>query len=209
MLGTRISGSGFAVYDGAVKVYTRTGDDGDTSLFGGARVAKDDLRVEAYGTVDELCSAIGLLRTEPLPEGVGQRLGDLQASLFAVGGALADPDGRYPYDPSSWESAHLEGWIDEMDAELPELRAFVLPGGSRAASLAHVARTVCRRAERRVRSVVTTGGSLPDGILPFLNRLSDALFVLARFLNARLGIADPEWRPRREPRSASGSGSEG
>jgi cob(I)alamin adenosyltransferase len=185
------------------------GDGGDTSLFGGARVAKDDLRVEAYGTVDELSSVLGLLRTEPLPEGVGERIAELQSSLFAVGGTLADPDGRYPYDPSSWDSALLEAWIDEMDAELPELRAFVLPGGSRAASLAQVARAVCRRAERRARSVITTGGSLPDGILPFLNRLSDTLFVLARFLNARLGVADSEWHPRRAPRSGSGSGSEG
>ncbi len=197
------------MYDGAVKVYTRTGDDGDTSLFGGARVAKDDLRVEAYGTVDELSSVLGLLRTEPLPGGVQERIAALQSSLFAVGGSLADPGGRYPYDPSSWDSASLETWIDEMDTELPKLSAFVLPGGSRAASLAHVARTVCRRAERRTRSVITTGGSLPEGILPFLNRLSDALFVLARFLNARLGIADPEWRPRREPSGGSGAVPEG
>jgi len=188
-----------------MKVYTRTGDGGDTSLFGGARVAKDDLRVEAYGTVDELSSLLGLLRTEPLPDGVDERLAGLQSSLFAVGGVLADPDGRFPYEPSSWAPGPLEAWIDEMDAELAELRAFVLPGGSRGASLAHVARTVCRRAERRVRSVLTSGGDLPDGVLPYLNRLSDALFVLARFLNARLGVADLEWRPRR----AAGDGGGG
>lgn len=187
-----------------MKVYTRTGDDGRTSLYSGGRVTKDHLRVEAYGTVDELSAVLGLLRVEPLPDGVGERLESIQSSLFDLGGALADPEGRYPFDPRRWSPAPLEEWIDGMDAELAPLGTFILPGGSRPAALAHLARTVCRRAERRVLTVAEQGEALPEGALAFLNRLSDALFVLARVLNARLGILDPQWRP-----GGTGPGSEG
>jgi len=186
------------VYDGAVvKIYTRTGDGGETSLFSGGRVAKDHVRIEAYGTLDELSSVLGLLSSEPLPAGAGDRLHRVQESLLALGAVLADPEGRVRPDQAAWDPASLERWVDEMDAELPSLQAFILPGGCRAAAVTHVARTVCRRAERRVRTVVETCGGVPEGVLPYLNRLSDLLFVLARFLNARLGIEESTWRGRR------------
>ena len=183
------------VYHGAMKVYTRTGDGGETSLFLGGRVRKDDLRVEAYGTVDELSSLVGLLRYESVPDDVAQHLVDVQRSLFAVGSALADSEGRTGHESQSWQVERLESWIDAMDSELPELRAFILPGGSRGAAVAHVARAVCRRAERRVTTLSATEAGAPEGVLRYLNRLSDALFTLARFLNARSGISEAEWHP--------------
>jgi cob(I)alamin adenosyltransferase len=179
-----------------MKVYTRAGDDGKTSLFSGGRVPKDDLRVEAYGTVDELNSTLGLLRSESQDTDIDGRLIRIQEALFAAGAALADPEGRTANGPAVWDAESIERWIDLMDAELGELRAFILPGGSRAAALAHVARTVCRRAERRVHSLSGTPTGDPPGLLPYLNRLSDAFFVLARFLNLRADIQETEWRPK-------------
>jgi len=173
-----------------MKVYTKTGDEGDTSLFSGGRVDKDHPRIEAYGTIDELNSVIGLLSVEDLPDEAVGRLRAVQSVLFSIGSSLADPEARLTVDPSTWETEPLEEWIDAMDLELAELRAFILPGGTREAALAHVGRTVCRRAERRSLAVEP----LAPGIVPYLNRLSDALFVLARFLNARRGVEDPEWR---------------
>ncbi|MCJ7755720.1 MAG: cob(I)yrinic acid a,c-diamide adenosyltransferase [Thermoanaerobaculales bacterium] len=181
-----------------MKVYTRKGDAGETSLLSGGRVRKEDPRVEAYGTVDELMSMLGLLRCEPLPEDVEGRLVAIQESLFSVGAALADPEGRTEHDPCIWNAGLLEGWIDAMDGEIEPLTAFILPGGSRAAAVSHVARTVCRRAERRVGELVGRAGGVPDGLLAYLNRLSDALFTLARFLNAQSGILETEWRPKRK-----------
>ena len=181
-----------------MKVYTRTGDEGETSLLSGDRVRKDHALVEAYGTVDELTSVLGLLRNEVLPEGVGERLARIQETLFEVGSALAAPGLRVLHDPAAWSASRLENWIDAMDAELEPLAAFILPGGSRAAALAHLARAVCRRAERRVSAVEGREGDLPPGLMPYLNRLSDTFFVLARFLNARSGIPETEWRPRSE-----------
>ena len=180
---------------GVMKVYTRTGDDGETSLLSGGRVRKDDLRVEAYGTVDELSSLVGLLRCESVPDEVAQHLIEVQRSLFAVGSSLADPEGRTGHEPESWEVGRLENWIDAMDSELPELRAFILPGGCRGAAVAHVARTVCRRAERSATTLATTEAGVPDGVLRYLNRLSDALFTLSRFLNVRSGNPEAEWHP--------------
>ncbi len=174
-----------------MKVYTKTGDRGETSLFSGGRVGKEHPRIEAYGTVDELNSILGLLSAEPLPNEVMDRIRVVQSVLFSIGSSLADPEAKLDQDGSAWAAEPLEGWIDAMDESLDELRAFILPGGCRGAALAHVARTVCRRAERRV---LCLDGAQP-GVVAYLNRLSDALFVLARFLNARLGIADPEWRP--------------
>ena len=174
-----------------MKVYTRKGDAGETSLLSGGRVGKEDLRVEAYGTVDELSSLIGLLRSEELAENVGRQLITIQEVLFAVGAALADPEGRMEHDSGVWDAKGLETWIDVMDAELAPLSTFILPGGCRAAALSHVARTVCRRAERRVCEMAEA----PDGVVAYLNRLSDALFTLARFVNARAGIAETAWRP--------------
>jgi cob(I)alamin adenosyltransferase len=180
-----------------MKIYTRKGDAGETSLLSGGRVRKEESRVEAYGTVDELVSLLGLLRCEPLPDGVNGRLVAIQESLFAVGAALADPQGRMEHDPSAWDAAWLEGWIDAMDGEIEPLTAFILPGGSRAAAVAHVARTVCRRAERRVGALVDDPGGVPEGIQAYLNRLSDTLFTLSRFINARSGISETEWHGKR------------
>lgn len=180
-----------AVYHGWVKVYTKSGDEGETSLYSGGRVAKDHPRIEAYGTVDELNSVLGLLSTEPMPEVVIGRIREIQSALFSIGSSLADRESKLPPQTGEWKTEPLEEWIDAMDETLAELRAFILPGGCRGAGLAHVARSVCRRAERRVLAV---DGAHP-GIVPYLNRLSDALFVLARSLNAHHGIADPEWRP--------------
>ena len=179
-----------------MKIYTKTGDDGQTSLFSGGRVGKNDIRVEAYGTVDELVSHLGLLRCEALPSEVSEQLVEIQCSLFVVGSVLADPDQRMTHDPQSWTTVELEKWIDAMETEVEPLTAFILPGGSRAASVAHVARTVCRRAERRVLALTDDRGGVPDGLPAYLNRLSDTLFVLARFLNAREGILEPRWTAR-------------
>jgi len=176
-----------------MKLYTRTGDTGETSLLSGGRVRKDDARVDAYGTVDELASLLGLLRCEPLPEDVERRLVAIQESLFSVGAALADPEERTKHDPGAWDAEMLERWIDTMDGELEPLKSFILPGGSRAASVSHVARAVCRRAERRVGTLVGEEGGVPEGLQSFLNRLSDALFTLSRFLNAHSGIPETEW----------------
>ena len=178
-----------------MKVYTRKGDAGETSLLSGGRVRKEDTRVEAYGTVDELVALLGLLRCEPLPDDVEGRLVAIQESLFSVGAALADPEGRMEHDPHAWEAEILEEWIDAMDGEIEPLTAFILPGGSRAAVVSHVARTVCRRAERRVSELAGNAGGIPEGLQAYLNRLSDALFTLARFLNARSGISETEWHP--------------
>jgi cob(I)alamin adenosyltransferase len=173
-----------------MKVYTRTGDGGETSLFSGGRVTKDHRRIEAYGTLDELNAVLGLLLVEPLPDDAEARLRAVQDALFTLGSVLADPAGKLRPADESWDPSVLEGWIDAMDAEMEPLGAFILPGGSRPAALAHLARTVCRRAERRA---IALDDSLPDGVLAYLNRLSDLLFVLARFINFRLGITDPRW----------------
>ena len=179
-----------------MKVYTRKGDAGETSLLSGGRVRKEDSRVEAYGTVDELVSLLGLLRCEPLPGDVERRLVAIQEALFSVGSALADPEGRMEHDASAWEAGTLERWIDAMDGEMEPLTAFILPGGSRASALSHVARTVCRRAERRIGVLIGDAGGVPGGLQAYLNRLSDALFTLSRFLNVRGDIPETEWHPR-------------
>jgi cob(I)alamin adenosyltransferase len=188
-----------------VKVYTRGGDGGTTSLLSGGRVHKDHVRVEAYGTLDELNAVLGLMHSEPLADDVRGQLRQIQETLFAIGSALADPEQRMDHDAGVWAAGVLETWIDAADEELEPLEAFILPGGSRGAGLAHVARTVCRRGERRVLALAATGEPVPDGVLPFVNRLSDYLFTLARLLNARLGVEDPKWSPRRGRRGDGGS----
>jgi cob(I)alamin adenosyltransferase len=187
-------------YDRGVKIYTRTGDGGETSLLSGGRVGKDHPRIEVYGNLDELNSLLGLLLTEPVPGAATGHLEQVQRALFSMGAALADAEGRFARDPSEWAAHPLERWIDGMDAELEPLRSFLLPGGCRAAGIAHVARTVCRRAERCATAVAREPGGIPDGILVYLNRLSDALFVLARWLNARAGVAERRWPATPEPK---------
>jgi cob(I)alamin adenosyltransferase len=177
-----------------MKIYTRKGDSGETSLLSGGRVRKEEARVEAYGTVDELGSLLGLLRAESLPEGVEERLVEIQKVLFSVGAALADPEGRIEHNVGAWRAETLEQWIDAMDEDLQPLTSFILPGGSRAAAISHVARTVCRRAERRVGALADSAHVLPEGLQAYLNRLSDALFTLSRFVNARSGVPETEWR---------------
>ena len=188
---TEPSGRDACYHAPMAKIYTKTGDRGETSLLSGGRVAKDHPRVEAYGTLDELNSTLGLLLCEPLPQDTAGQLAGVQSTLFVIGSILADPDGRLSRDEAVWGTEPIERWIDAMDADLAPLDAFILPGGSRAAALAHMSRVVCRRAERRVRAV--TDPNLPIGVLAYLNRLSDGLFVLARWLNAQLGVEETRW----------------
>ncbi len=177
-----------------MKVYTRTGDDGGTALGTGERVSKASARVAAYGDVDELNASLGVLAAEELPSGAAASIRQAQDALFEVGAALADPSGRFHVTSAVSDPAWIERWIDELDSDLPPLRNFVLPGGIRSAALAHAARCVCRRAER---SLVGLDRADEVGrLLPFVNRLSDALFVLARWLNRRAGVADVPWRER-------------
>lgn len=182
-----------------MKIYTRTGDDGDTALFGGGRVAKDDVRVAAYGSVDELNSAIGWVLTQVSDSDIRIRLERLQHDLFAIGSDLATPPAtggrRKPDTPGLPldRIGEMEGWIDEADRELPTLRAFILPGGAPGAAALHVARTVCRRAERAV-VTLARDQSVTEGAIAYLNRLSDLLFTFARLENHRAGLADMEWR---------------
>lgn len=182
-----------------MKIYTRTGDLGETALFGGGRVAKDDARVDAYGTVDELNSVIGWAVTQIEDADIVGRLELLQHDLFAIGADLAAPppkEGRVrPGTPAlpAYRIPEMEGWIDEADRELTELRAFVLPGGSSGAAALHVARTVCRRAERGVVRLLKEE-IVSQTVVPYLNRLSDLLFTFARLDNHRSGSGDVEWR---------------
>ena len=158
-------------------------------------MGKASPRVEAYGTVDELSSSIGLLRCEDLPEEISARLNEVQQALFAIGAALADPEERMEHPSGPWDAEPLEEWIDAMDSQLEPLSAFILPGGCRSAALSHVTRTTCRRAERRVLVLEEGPAGAPSGVVPYLNRLSDVFFVLARFLNQRMSVAEIQWRP--------------
>lgn len=181
-----------------MKIYTKTGDDGTTSLFAGGRVRKDDVRVEAYGTVDELNSVIGLIRTFPLPDPVPDWLATIQHTLFIVGSDLATPLENTPSWLTRLDDApthQLEWWIDDMDARLPRLQAFILPTGHPAAAHTHIARTIARRAERLCVAAHHTT-PINTHVLIYLNRLSDFLFTLARHINHHFGIAETEWRGR-------------
>lgn len=161
------------------KIYTRTGDDGTTGLGDGSRVDKDDPRVEAYGTVDEANSAIGVVLASPsVPEDVRACLTDVQHDLFELGGELCIPGYRAIEEPFV---EHLERELDRLNADLPSLKEFILPGGGPAAAACHVARTVVRRAERRTRSLAKRE-TVRGEVLRYLNRLSDLLFVIARVL---------------------------
>jgi cob(I)alamin adenosyltransferase len=171
------------------KIYTRTGDDGTTGLGSGERVSKDDLRVEAYGTVDELNSAIGLVVAAGLPPDIGEILTEVQQRLFDLGGELCIP-GTQLIDAES--IADLENHLDRLNADLPALKDFVLPGGARPAAICHMARAICRRTERRAITLSRDGEVNPDA-LRFLNRLSDLLFVIARTINQRAEHAETLW----------------
>jgi cob(I)alamin adenosyltransferase len=181
-----------------VKIYTRTGDQGQTSLLGGGRVFKDDLRVAAYGDIDELNAALGAAMALEPAEFERDLLESIQKDLFAIGGRLASPDpGRVPKTAAKTELkperiAALEQAIDRADAELAPLSAFILPGGTPKAAMFHLARTVCRRAERSV-VALHRQAPVPEAILAYLNRLGDLLFTLARLLNHRSGVAERTW----------------
>jgi cob(I)alamin adenosyltransferase len=181
-----------------MKIYTRTGDQGETSLFGGPRVSKDVLRLEACGTVDELNSLLGAARAATLPEDLDRLLDRLQNELFELGAELAavDPIARGTRTLGPPHVGALEASIDHYQAGLPELRQFILPGGTPAAAQLHVARTVCRRAERRLVSLLRSDGpeQVSSTLITYLNRLGDLLFVLARAANAMAGREDMAWR---------------
>jgi len=175
-----------------LKIYTRTGDKGDTSLFGGGRVAKDDPRIEAYGTVDELNSFIGLVRATWPQSPIDVQLNRVQADLFEIGAYLASPGSDRFHSAEAKRITDLEQAIDSMESELQPLTSFILPGGSTEAAQLHVARTVCRRAER---CVVALDDSSPEmqTTIAYLNRLSDFLFVAARQANRQHGVSDTPW----------------
>jgi cob(I)alamin adenosyltransferase len=181
-----------------MKIYTKTGDAGDTGLFGGGRVGKDHPRVEAYGDVDELNATLGLVRAlEPMPR-IDEVIVPIQRDLFAIGALLATPDRekmRASLEKARIDDARisdLEAAIDRCESELEPLRSFIVPGGTAKAASLHVARTVCRRAERRVVSLQKTE-ELPPIVVVFLNRVSDLLFMLARVANRRAGAGEVSW----------------
>lgn len=179
-----------------MKIYTKTGDRGETGLFGGARVSKASLRVDTYGEVDELNSVIGLVRTEPFDAELDLLLAHVQSQLFNLGAELAAaPDSKVELGiplVSELEIGALEQAIDKAEGELAPLKTFVLPGGSKVAAHLHLARTVCRRAERKL-VLLAQSQTVRDESIRYLNRLSDALFVFARLANHRAGIADVPW----------------
>ncbi len=183
------------------RIYTRTGDRGDTGLFGGGRVPKAHARVEAYGAVDELNSVIGWAVAVQEDDDIRRKLVSIQPDLFTLGAHLATPPApdrrRRPALPELGADrvTELERWIDEAEAELPELRAFILPGGGQAGAALHFARTVCRRAERRV-VALAADEPVEDDVVVYLNRLSDLLFVLARLANHRAGASETRWETR-------------
>lgn len=178
-------------------LYTRTGDTGHTSLVDGSRAPKDSLRLEAYGTIDELSSHLGLFASEKeLPDEIKGQTADIQNALFEIGAYLATPVAEGQTSRLSGiedHTAKLEGWIDALDEQTPKMRSFILPGGSEASARAHVARTVCRRAER---GIIALGRKeyVDPALIAYINRLSDYLFIVARYANFLLGIADIPWK---------------
>jgi cob(I)alamin adenosyltransferase len=172
------------------KIYTRTGDDGSTGLAGSIRLSKDAARIEAIGEVDELNSVLGMLLTETLPDDARELLVRVQHRLFDLGGELSLPDYQALDEE---ETRRLEAAIDRCNATLPPLKEFILPGGCRAGALCHMARTVCRRAERGLVRLHHTDPVRPE-LLRYLNRLSDLLFVLARVLNREAGMEITYWQ---------------
>ena len=175
------------------KIYTRTGDDGSTGLSDGSRVAKDDPRIEAIGAVDELNSSIGVLLCEALPAKIRDCLTGIQHRLFDLGGELSLPGHSLLGDEPVAELEHI---LEELNSHLPALKEFILPGGTRAAALCHLSRTICRRAERHVHALGKVS-PVNNASARYLNRLSDLLFVMARHLNRQAGKADVFWQHER------------
>ena len=179
-----------------MKIYTRTGDKGDTSLFGGQRVPKDAMRIEAYGTVDELNSVLGIVRADGPAEELDRVLGVIQDQLFILGADLASPRSNEKKGVrriGAKETESLEQEIDRFEEVLKPLKSFVLPGGTPVAARLHLARTVCRRAERTVVRL-SRNEDIGDECMMYLNRLSDLLFVLARFANHSAGVQEVKWK---------------
>ena len=179
-----------------MKIYTKTGDSGETSLFDNTRVSKSDTRVDAYGEVDEVNACLGAARAAGMDDDMAALVESLQKDLFALGARLADPSSRIAPRVEKaviGEAAieRLEHAIDRLEETLPPLRRFILPGGAPAGALLHLARTVCRRAERRV--VALGAGTVDPVLIVYLNRLSDLLFVMARAVNHRSGVPETEW----------------
>jgi len=193
-----------------VKIYTRKGDAGRTKLFGGLEVSKHDARVAAYGTFDELNAALGVvLSLDPNGDLGTTDLRRVQEDLFVLGARLAAARPTRELERGVIPGlapdriAELEGWIDNLDEELPPLDAFVLPGGCPTGAQLHVARTVCRRAERAVAALMDADPALSNEVIPYINRLSDLLFMLARAVNHRAGRLEARWLPQRERNSAA------
>lgn len=183
-----------------MKIYTKTGDGGDTALFGGGRIGKEDTRVEAYGQVDELNACLGVARSEGI-DSLQPLLQTLQDQLFTLGSVLATPAGSkaekvIPKIKAEWVT-DMEKAIDGFDEQLAPLTSFILPGGCKAASALHMARTVCRRAERRVVPLLREGKIGPEVVI-YLNRLSDLLFTMARYANFKCGVTDVPWQPAKD-----------
>ncbi len=181
-----------------MKIYTKTGDNGETGLFGGQRVSKDSLRIEAYGTIDEVNSFLGLAVSFTENEKTKEITGWMQDLLFVAGAELASPDADSSKVPhiSEDDIRKAESYIDELSIGLDELKNFILPGGTKAASALHLARAICRRAERQI-VALRKGEKVSQELLIFVNRLSDLLFVLARFENASVGVKDVDWKTPR------------
>lgn len=182
------------------RIYTGTGDEGETGLFGGGRVPKSHPRVDAYGAIDELNAFLGAALASTRTAVIAERLAQLQPDLFTIGAHLATqrrPGSHPPKLPPlpAERIAEMERWIDEAEDELPELHAFIMPGGSEGGAALHVARTVCRRAERAVVEL-TRSDEVESDIIVYVNRLSDLLFVWARLENRHAGIPERQWLPR-------------
>lgn len=184
----------------AFKIYTKTGDKGATSLIGGVRVPKNHIRIESYGTVDELNSYLGMVNDMCANPEIDEWLREIQDRLFTIGSVLAtNPEKEVKMKLPDLHDADVE-WleknIDKMNEVLPEMRSFIIPGGNLAASTCHVARCVCRRAERLCVGMVNEEEAVPELILKYLNRLSDFLFVLARYIGFKANAPELPWRPR-------------
>ena len=179
-----------------MKIYTKRGDQGTTNLFGGTTIEKSHTRLHAYGTVDELNSILGMALTHPVSKRGSDILIEIQKQLFVVGADLATlPSKKTRIERVGQNEIHqIESWIDELDEQLPALTSFILPGGSSIGSALHMARTVCRRAERYTVELMRSEG-VSEHSLIYLNRLSDFLFVLARYENQQLGTEEVKWLP--------------